>query len=300
MGLTSDPKRLPPKLFYDAVGSALFEQITALPEYYLTRVEREILSRNADDIITAVGTPLTVIELGAGSGTKTALLLDAAVRAQGATTYVPMDVSAEALRDAEKRIAMHRPKVRVLPVHGDYAATLPEIVEVRGRKLVLFIGSSIGNYEPMAATALLASVRRCLAPGDTLLLGTDMRKSADALIAAYDDAQGVTAAFNLNVLTRINRELGGDFDEAAFAHCAVWNPAASRIEMHLESLRAQRAHIHRLGMTVDVGEGERIHTENSYKYTIGMVDSIVTNAGLSREKTWTDERAWFTVHLLRC
>jgi|SRR5690242_9570477 L-histidine Nalpha-methyltransferase len=298
-GLTSLPKWLPPKLFYDREGSLLFERITELPEYYLTRTERAILREYADDIISAAGTPETLVELGAGSASKTTLLLDAAVEASGEANYVPIDVSGAALRDAQLRIRSNCPRISVQPIHAEYSPGLAQLPRSSGRKLVLFIGSSIGNFELFEAPRLLADIRRNLSPGDAVLLGTDMRKSLDLLVPAYDDAQGVTAAFNKNLLRRINRELGASFKLSTFAHRILWNDEQSRIEMHLESLHDQSVPIEMLDIIVNFREGETIHTENSTKFSMDMVDRMVDNAGLRRECTWFDEQKWFGVHLLR-
>jgi dimethylhistidine N-methyltransferase len=277
----------------------LFERITELPEYYLTRTERAILSEYADEIISAAGNPETLVELGAGSASKTTLLLDAAVAACGEANYIPIDVSDAALRDAQSRIRALCTGVKVEPIHAEYAPGLARLPRSAGRKLVLFIGSSIGNFELFEAARLLADIRRSLSPGDAVLLGTDMRKSLDLLIPAYDDAQGVTSAFNKNLLRRINRELGASFKLSTFAHRIRWNDEQSRIEMHLESLRHQSVPIEMLDIVVNFREGETIHTENSTKFSMDMVDRMVNNAGLRRERTWFDQQKWFGVHLLR-
>ncbi len=213
--------------------------------------------------------------------------------------YFPIDVSASALEEAGSRLSTELPKVNVRPLHLDYDSGMSEVRRIPGRKLVLFIGSSIGNFEPFEAASVLANLRRNLNRGDAVLLGTDMRKKPKVLIPAYDDALGVTAAFNKNILVRINRELGANFDLGRFAHRALWNPDLSRIEMHLVSLRRQAVYIPEIEETFRFAPGETIHTENSYKFTMDMIDSIVSNAGMVREQTWTDERNWFTVHLLR-
>ena len=298
-GLTSFPKWLPPKLFYDHEGSLLFERITDLPEYYLTRTERGILSEYAEEIISQAGNPETLVELGAGSASKTTLLLDAAVEASGEANYIPIDVSGAALRDAQSRIRSICSSVNVQPIHAEYAPGLAKLPRLAGRKLVLFIGSSIGNFELFEAARLLSDIRRSLSADDAVLLGTDMRKSLDVLIPAYDDAQGVTAGFNKNLLRRINRELGAGFKLSTFAHRIRWNDDQSRIEMHLESLREQSVPIEMLDIVVNFREGETIHTENSTKFSMEMVDRMVENAGLRREHTWFDQQKWFGVHLLR-
>jgi dimethylhistidine N-methyltransferase len=298
-GLARTPKSLPPTLFYDRIGSELFEQITALPEYYLTRTETAILEQSADEIAARAGELVTLIELGAGTAAKTRILIRALLRRQTALAFYPVDVSAGPLRAVAESLPQEFPSVEVRPVAADYTATLRWLADIPGRKLVLYIGSSIGNFEPLPAAALLARIRRALAPGDSLLLGFDMAKEASVLVPAYDDAQGVTAAFNKNVLARINRELGGHFDLDSFWHVAVWNPQESRMEMHLESQRPQAVEIAALQMRIPFAPCERVHTENSYKFTMPMIATMLANAGLRRETTWADARQWFTVHLAR-
>jgi|SRR6185369_2549296 dimethylhistidine N-methyltransferase len=307
-GLSSRPKTLSPKYFYDAAGSDLFEQITRLPEYYLTATEHDILTRHASEMLTAAADghidaspsdELTVLELGAGSAAKTLVILRELQNIQGRCCFVPIDVSHSALDEAVTRIGEELPGIEVRPEVLDYTESLAGIEKVEGRKLVLYIGSSIGNFEPFHAGALLRKVRSALNPGDALLLGTDMRKPEDVLLPAYDDQQGVTARFNKNILVHINRELHADFDLDTFQHRAVWNPNQSRIEMHLESLRTQVVNIEALGMNVHFARGETIHTENSYKFTMPMVEAIAINGGFTLERTWSDPRNWFTVHLLR-
>lgn len=301
LGLTSSPKTLPPRLFYDETGSRLFEQITGLPEYYLTRIERRILEQNASEIIRSAGTPLTLIELGAGTATKTEVVIEALQKRQLQTVFYPIDVSESALRVAEEALESRFPALSVRPLVGDYSAGLAQLSGIAGRKLVLYIGSSIGNYEPREAGELLANIRRSLSPGDALLLGTDMApsrtKPVTTLRAAYNDPQGVTARFNLNMLTRINRELGADFDPAGFRHKAIWNTQASRVEMHLESLREQVVRIADLDIAIRFDGNETIHTENSYKFTNEMLGNVLADGGFLLERSWTDDRRWFGVHL---
>jgi|SRR5690348_13573059 len=298
-GLSGMPKSLPPKLFYDARGSELFDEITRLPEYYLTRTELGILSENAREIAECVGANVSVIELGAGSAEKTPVILEAVLRRQLRLAYVPIDVSEEALQFAKRRLRAQFKRVHVRPVVADYTSDLSALRAVRGRKLVLYIGSSIGNFSAEDSARTLSQLRQELAPGDALLLGTDLRKEECVLVAAYDDAAGVTAQFNKNVLARINRELGGRFDLDRFRHVAAWNAELSAMQMFLQSVAAQRVEISALGMQVDFAEGERIHTENSFKYTQGAVESLLSGAGLQRERTWTDAKSWYAVHLAR-
>ncbi len=302
-GLTATPKRLPPYLFYDAAGSALYERITALPEYYPTRTERAILARHATELVAAAAegsdAPLHVVELGAGSASKTVLVLDAVVARQGRCVYVPVDVSASALDEARARIEADMPGVEVRPFVGHHHDAFRTVRALGPRRLVLFIGSSIGNYDDDEAVALLRGAREALVPGGALLLGTDLRKDPARLVAAYDDAEGVTAAFNRNMLARINRDLGGHFDLSTFRHIALWNAPASRIEMHLESTVAQRVRIDALDLTVDFAAGERIHTESSVKYDLSHVDRLLDAAGFVRAITRTDDAGLFAVHLAR-
>jgi L-histidine N-alpha-methyltransferase len=296
-GLTRTPKSLPPWLFYDKAGSSLFEEITDLPEYYLTRTERRIFKQHADEMAVAGGADLTLIELGAGTATKTCTMISAILRRQKTLTFYPVDVSPNALDAAVHHLTRKHVALTVKPLVADYTAGLPELENVRGRKMVLYIGSSIGNFEPLEASAVLARIRRSLSAGDVLLVGTDMAKDATVLVPAYDDAQGVTARFNLNLLTRINRELGGHFDVDSFRHVALWNHDCSRMEMHLESLLQQTVAIDDLELEVRFNTGERIHTENSYKFTMQMVCSILGNAGFTLDRTWMDDRNWFGLHL---
>ncbi|HWT65279.1 MAG TPA: L-histidine N(alpha)-methyltransferase [Terracidiphilus sp.] len=301
-GLTAEPKSLPPWLFYDEQGSALFDRITELPEYYLTRTERSIFEAHADEIVRAAagGLRLRVTELGAGSADKTRTLLAAVARLQPGVVYEPIDVSPAALDAARDRLAAEMPGVTVAPRVEDYTAALVlDPTPAFERRLVLYIGSSIGNFDPGDAFQLLQTVRAALVPGDSLLLGVDLVKDEATLLAAYDDADQVTAAFNRNILARLNRDLGADFVPEAFAHRAVWNVAASRIEMHLESLRAQTVNLPALDLTVEFAAGERMHTENSYKYRPGQAEALLSDAGFTPTHTWTDTRRWFAVCLAR-
>jgi L-histidine N-alpha-methyltransferase len=297
-GLSARPKTLPPKLFYDAAGSELFEQITRLPEYYLTRTETSILRAQAPSMVMAAGLPPSVIELGAGTATKTRLILAALQAQRGPVRFCPVDVSEAALAEAEQNLHSLC-EVKVEPLIADYTSSMDFIADVPAPRLILYLGSSIGNFEPLHASRLMARLRARLSAGDTLLLGTDLVKPASALLPAYDDAAGVTAAFNRNLLVRINRELGANFDPESFAHLARWNPVASRIEMYLECRRAQEVEIPALRMSVHFARGETIHTENSYKFTSTMVDSILQNGGFKRACTWLDPRRWFALHLAR-
>jgi dimethylhistidine N-methyltransferase len=298
-GLTTHPRRLPPKLFYDAAGSHLFEQITETPEYYPTRTERGILKKYSGEIIRQAGNNLTLVELGAGSASKTQVLIEALLRRQLRADFYPVDVSSSALQGALATLNGHFPRLSVKPIVADYTHRLPELRALAGRKLVLFIGSTIGNFEPDEAMAFLKSVHRSLQPGDALLIGFDLIKDASVLYAAYNDTLGVTAAFNKNMLVRINRELGGSFDIDAFEHVALWNRRKSRIEMHLESVYEQTVWVEDLERGFHFDRGERIHTENSYKFNAGSIARLLRRSGFKLEKRWTDSQGWFCEALAR-
>jgi L-histidine N-alpha-methyltransferase len=302
-GLTRSRKSLPPWLLYDARGSELFEQITELPEYYVTRAEREIFDRHADEIVARAATgaaqDLRVVELGAGTATKSQILLRAVVRRQSRCLYVPIDVSKAALEVAVDRIEREEPRVDVRPMIVPHSVATSKLSQVARTRFVLFIGSSIGNFDERDAVGLLSAVRRGLDAGDAFLLGADRKKSPDVLIPAYDDAQGVTAAFNKNLLARINRELGADFDLAEFDHVALWNDELSRVEMHLESRSEQRVHVARLGLDLCFAAGERIHTESSHKYSDEAVQDLLDRSGFDLEQSFFDGERRFGVHVAR-
>jgi dimethylhistidine N-methyltransferase len=304
-GLTSTPKTLSPWLFYDEAGSRLFEQITTLPEYYLTRTERALLAAHADEIFGALGSNLTIAELGAGTASKTGILLRALSRRQPSVLYQPIDISPTALDEAGVTIEKTIPDVLVRPQIANYITDPVYIERERGSKvLALYIGSSIGNFAPAEALAILARLRAQLQSGDALLLGVDLApsatKSVATLLAAYDDAAGVTAAFNRNILVRLNRELGADFCIDRFVHRALWNPTHSRIEMHLESQARQTVRIpslcqSRTDFTLDFASGETIHTENSYKFTRSAIDALLKASAFTCTHTFTDPQNLFAV-----
>jgi dimethylhistidine N-methyltransferase len=298
-GLSAQPKRLPPKLFYDAEGSRLFEEITRTREYYPTRTERAILQDFSGDIVRAAGSNLTLVELGAGSASKTRVLIRAILCRQLRLDFHPVDVSPVALQEAVRSLNGDFPRLHVTPIAADYSRHLPELRSQPGRKLVLFIGSTIGNFEPEEATEFLGRVRASLSTGDALLLGFDMVKDPRVLHDAYNDAAGITQRFNKNVLARINRELGAAFDLDKFRHVAFWSARKSRIEMHLESLADQSVSVPDLVRTFHFALGERIHTENSYKFTPESISGLLKQSGLKLEKTWSDPRQWFSVVLAR-
>ncbi|MBT3155028.1 L-histidine N(alpha)-methyltransferase [Streptomyces sp. CHD11] len=291
-GLTGSPRTLPPKWFYDARGSELFEEITGLPEYYPTRAEREILRTRAGEIAEASGAR-TLVELGSGSSEKTRYLLDALT---GLHTYVPVDVSESALTRAGQALAAGRPGLDVHALIADFTARLA-LPGTPGPRLVAFLGGTVGNLLPAERAAFLASVRALLAPGDALLLGTDLVKDERVLVRAYDDAAGVTAAFNRNVLAVINRELGADFDPEAFGHVAVWDARREWIEMRLRSRTAQTVKIPALELAVDFTAGEEVRTEVSAKFRQDGVRAELSAARLELTRWWTDEKQRFALSL---
>ncbi|MEU2537814.1 L-histidine N(alpha)-methyltransferase [Streptomyces iakyrus] len=291
-GLTGRPKTLPPKWFYDAHGSDLFEKITELPEYYPTRAEREILLARAGDIAAATRAR-TLVELGSGSSEKTRHLIDALTDLH---TYVPVDVSGSALSQAGQALAAERPGLDVHALIADFTAELT-LPDTPGPRLVAFLGGTIGNLLPAERAAFLASVRGLLAPGDALLLGTDLVKDEEVLVRAYDDGAGVTAAFNKNVLTVINRELGADFDPAAFDHVALWDAGHEWIEMRLRSRTAQTVKVPALGLAVDFAAGEEMRTEVSAKFRQEGVRAELSAAGLELAHWWTDDAGRFALSL---
>ena len=298
-GLTASPKELPPKWFYDDRGSELFEEITRLPEYYPTRAEREILRDRAGEIASISGAH-TLVELGSGSAEKTGLLLDA-LRAQGTLRrYVPVDVSEAALRAAAERVQAAYPGLAVQAVVSDFEEHLglpARSPDPASPRMVAFLGSTIGNLVPAQRADFLASVRAELDAGGSLLLGTDLVKDPATLVAAYDDTAGVTAAFNKNVLSVINSELGGDFDLDAFAHVAVWDAEAEWIEMRLRSLTDQAVKISALDIAVPFGEGEEMRTEVSAKFRAEGVRAELAAAGFEMRAWWTDARGRFGLSL---
>ena len=301
-GLTAVPRYLPSWLFYDAAGSRLFEAITELPEYYLTRTEREIFCANSDAMIAAAAgdcDDVAVLELGAGSASKTIVLLKALAARQYSALYLPIDVSEAALRMGARNVRSAVPTVRVEPICADITHAEHLKLPASGRRLALYIGSSIGNFDPDEAVELLCWLRAQLQPGDALLLGTDMVKDEATLHAAYNDSAGVTAAFNKNILTRLNRELGAAFSTDQFEHRALWNSEESRIEMHLFSTKRQMIRIAALDRGFTFAVGESIHTENSYKFTPTSISEMLSRSGFELERSWYDDAQWFGVHLAR-
>jgi L-histidine Nalpha-methyltransferase len=307
VGLAQVPKRIAPRFFYDDEGSRLFERITSTPEYYPTRTEAAILREHGKEILQAAFGPdeqsssadaPVLVELGSGSSAKTRLLLDAFGRSR-ALTYMPIDVSADAVRTFGQSLLADYPELTIRGLVCDYhgAATLLQQASA-GPRLFLFLGSSLGNYDLPEAHRLLGLMRGAMGQEDRFLLGLDLKKPSPVLHAAYNDAEGVTAAFNLNLLVRINRDLGGHFDLARFAHVAFYNEAAGRIEMHLESLEDQVVRIDALGRSYGFRRGERLHTENSYKYGPGDLVALLQGTGLALQRQWFDAERWFSLNML--
>ncbi|MEV3920249.1 L-histidine N(alpha)-methyltransferase [Actinomadura coerulea] len=294
-GLTGTPKTLPPKWFYDERGSELFEEITRLEEYYPTRREREILAARAPGIAAATGAR-TLLELGAGSGEKTRVLLDAL--AGTLRTYVPVDVSGDFLEQAAAGIAADHPGLAVRAVAADYEQHLP-LLPGGERRLIAFLGGTIGNMPPAERIGFLGALRATMDEGDFLLLGADLVKDPGRLVRAYDDAAGVTAEFNRNVLSVVNRELDADFDIGAFEHVAVWNAAEEQIEMRLRSLRAQDVRVGGLDLDVSFAEGEETRTEISAKFRRERLEAELGAAGMELAEFWTDEAGDYSLSLAR-
>ena len=295
-GLAASPKSIPPTYFYDARGSELFEQICELPEYYPTRTEMSILRRHASDIAERIGPDAQIVEYGSGASDKIRIILDAL---DTPVAYMPVDISGEYLSDVAERLAGDYPSLEVTAVVADYRR--PFAVPATRRRArthaSLFTGSTIGNFSPEEAMMFLRNAARRLAGGGVLVIGADLRKDPRLLHAAYNDSAGVTAAFNLNLLTRVNRELGGTFDVEAFDHYAFYNPREGRIEMHLVSRRSQRVTVS--GRSFFFAAGEGIHTENSYKFDIDGFRDMARRAGFVPEAAWLDDDRLFSVHLLR-
>jgi L-histidine Nalpha-methyltransferase len=294
-GLTAAPRSLPPKWFYDARGSDLFDLITRLPDYYPTGAERAVLAERAGQIAAITGAD-TLVELGSGTSEKTRLLLNALREAGTLRRFVPFDVDPSVLQQAGKAVSVEYPGVQVRPVAGDFEQHLGKVPS-GGRRLVAFLGSTIGNLEPAQRAVFLADLRAGLAPGDSVLLGTDLVKDVDRLIAAYDDPTGITAAFNKNVLAVLNRELGADFDLAAFDHVAVWDAENEWIEMRLRSRADQRVRIGDLALDLTFVAGEEVRTEVSAKFREPGVRAELAAAGLDLTRWWTDPGGDFAVSL---
>jgi dimethylhistidine N-methyltransferase len=299
-GLTASQKSLSPKYFYDDLGSQLFEAICHLPEYYLTRAERQILCNNADEIVALAGGPARLVELGSGSAEKTRYLIQALLNRQGSLQYLPIDISSASLERSSLELLQIYPRLSITAYAADYFTALKALAEGTGggeRTIALFLGSNIGNFDPDASRAFLSEVRRVLKPGDALLVGADLKKAAEVLIPAYDDALGVTSAFNRNLLVRMNRELEADFEVAKFRHRADYNEELGRVEIRMVSLEQQTVRLRALDLEITFLEGETIHTENSYKFDVEQLAEMARATGFSLEKTWLDSARRFSFNL---
>jgi L-histidine Nalpha-methyltransferase len=298
-GLRSKPKRLPSKYFYDEVGSALFDAITRLPEYYLTRAETEILSQWGWQIVRVLDAPLDFVELGSGSAIKTRLLIGEALRVQPQLRYSPIDISTEAIRASSMALVESYPTLSVRAYAGDYFDVLGSHALISERKmLAMFMGSNIGNYEPGEAKQLLSLLGGALRAGDGLLIGADLKKDAATLELAYNDPAGVTAAFDRNLLARINRELDGAFDLGNFTHVARYDAARGSVDSFLEARERASVPVRSLGLRVAFAAGERIHTESSYKFTVEEIAALGRAAGFRSHAVWHDRAKRFSVQLL--
>jgi L-histidine Nalpha-methyltransferase len=301
-GLTASPKTLPCCYFYDRLGSRLFEAICELPEYYLTRAETAILQVHASEIVALFPGPTDLIELGSGSATKTRLLIESFLKtpAHRPLRYVPLDICRTVLEETARDFLPIFPDLEIIAIAGEYHEGLEHFRTVGGStKLILWLGSNIGNLERSEAAEFLGRIRATLNSDDRLLVGIDLRKDREVLEAAYDDSCGVTAAFNRNLLARVNGELGGHFDVRAFRHRAVYNEDAGRVEMYLVSAFGQKVRVDHLGLEVDFAEGEAIHTENSYKYSPAEIETLATDSGLYLEQVWLDPDQRFQLNLFR-
>jgi dimethylhistidine N-methyltransferase len=298
-GLARTRKRLPCRFFYDAEGSRLFEQICRTPEYYLTRTERQILKRSASSIVEAAGRDITLVELGSGSSSKTRVLIRALLDRQERLLYVPVDISCGILQDSSLSLLDSFPDLAVTAIAAEYSDAMPVLDGLPGTRLILFLGSNIGNFDPPEAVAFLAALRSTLRPSDRVLIGVDLVKDPRVLEDAYDDAAGVTAAFNKNLLARINAEMGGRFVISRFDHRAPFVQGASRVEMHLVSRISQRVQVCAADREFSFDAGETIHTESCHKFTVAGLDTLCRAAGLQADAVWSDERDWYAVLLLR-
>ena len=294
-GLRQSPKHLSPVWFYDETGSSLFDSICELPEYYLTRTEMQIMTRHADEMAQLIGPQAALIEFGSGSSDKTRVLLD---KLESLACYVPIDISRDYLFDAAGNLARDYPHLRITPVVADFTQPfdLPVHIAAAHRRIVYFPGSTLGNFERDAARRLLATMRTIIGRKGAVLIGIDLRKDPAVLERAYNDGAGVTAAFNLNALRHLNRELGADFDIDAFEHSAIWVEDQSRIEMHLISKRDQKIHLG--DETVQIRRGERLRTEFSHKYSLDDFAALAASADLEVTHVWTDDDALFSVQML--
>jgi L-histidine N-alpha-methyltransferase len=299
LGLTANPKVMPPKYFYDELGSRLFEAICFLPEYYLTRAESEILRAHADEIVAAVASPARMVELGSGSAEKTRFLIEALLRRQPTLHYLPVDISDASLERSSLELLHLYSNLRITAYAADYFTALHSLksADPNERTVALFLGSNLGNFNPEEAADFLREVRNVLKAEDGLLIGIDLKKSADVLIPAYDDALGVTASFNRNLLVRINRELLADFCVEKFLHRAIYNEELGRVEAHLVSSQAQRVRIQALDLEISFDQGESIHTENSYKFDLGQLAALAEATGFALQQSWFDKAGRYSFNL---
>ena len=299
-GLSSQPKSLSPKYFYDELGSQLFDAICLLPEYYLTRAENEIIERYADEIAGSIEGEKTLLEMGSGSASKTRLIIEALLKRQSELKFIPVDISASALESSSRILLQSFPRLKIEAYAAEYFDALSVLSDrhQRGRTLALFLGSNISNFGRNEAPAFLRALRRVLKTGDALLLGADLKKDRSVLEPAYDDALGLTAAFNLNLLARVNRELGGNFDLRAFRHHAFYNDEIGRVEIYIESIRPQTVTVRQLELEIHFEAGERIHTENSYKYDLSGIAQLANETGYTCARTWLDSGQRFSSNLL--
>jgi dimethylhistidine N-methyltransferase len=299
-GLTATPKMLPCKYFYDERGMALFDRICQLPEYYLTRVETGILREHAADVIGRCPAPLDLVELGNGSSAKTRYLIEPSLARQRELVYCAVDISPSALEEGARPLLREYETLKVVGLAGEFADGLRYLkTHLGGLRLVAFLGSTVGNFTEEELTWFFTLLREALRPEDRFLLGVDLAKDPALLLAAYDDPEGVTAQFNLNLLARINRELGADFDVDAFRHRAVFDARRSRVEMHLVSRRDQTVHVGALGLAVPLREGESIHTENCYKHSREAVQALLARHGFETIGLFTDPDQWFGLFLVQ-
>lgn len=298
-GLSNSPKRLPFIYFYDQAGSLLFEEICKLPEYYLTRCEAEILSDRADELAAFSKGEMALVELGSGNSQKTRLLIEALLRRQQKLHYYPIDISRSMLVETSERLLAEYEGLEITALAAEYNDGIHRISETDlHQKMIVFLGSNIGNLRPERAVDFLSRIRADMGPDDCVLVGADLKKNPAVLTAAYNDSQGVTERFNKNILARINRELGGQFDLEKFRHLAFWNPAYSRMEIHLQSVGSQDVGIGSLGRSFHFAPRESIHTENSYKYSFAQLDEIFSEAGLRPDRRHRDSREYFSLNLL--
>ena len=294
-GLRKSQKELPSKYFYDKRGSQLFERICSLDDYYIPRIEESIMRAYITEMVELIGPQVLLIEYGSGDCNKVRFLLD---YLRDPVAYVPIDISAEQLTSVTEALASDYPALKVLPVCADYTSSfeIPNITREFGRTVVYFPGSTISNFDPIPAKQFLERIAQVCGPSGALLIGVDLKKDPAMLHRAYNDKQGVTAAFNLNLLHRINRELGGDFQVDSFKHYAFYNPKEGRIEMHLLSMQEQSIHIG--NTTINFSKGETIWTESSYKYNLDEFEETATTAGFKVQHAWTDKQRWFSVQYL--